>query len=81
MVVTIDDNEVHHLSVLIEHDFRGMSVARAVAIKQAQGRSENLTGFAPVTNMLSSWCLPMLQLARFPAVRGSERAVQGDEGE
>jgi adenine-specific DNA-methyltransferase len=45
MVVTIDDYEVHHMRMLIEHEIRGMSVAGAVAIKTSPSGRPTLRGF------------------------------------
>lgn len=45
MVVTIDDYEVHHLRMLIEHEIPGLSVAGAVAIKTSPSGRPTLRGF------------------------------------
>ena len=45
MVVTIDDYEVHHVRMLIEHEIPGMSVAGAVAIKTSPSGRPTLRGF------------------------------------
>src|SRR5882724_9072605 len=45
MVVTIDDYEVHHVRMLIEHGIPGMSVAGAVAIKTSPSGRPTLRGF------------------------------------
>jgi adenine-specific DNA-methyltransferase len=45
MIVTIDDYEVHHLRMLIEHEIPGLSVAGAVAIKTSPSGRPTLRGF------------------------------------
>lgn len=45
MVVTIDDYEVHHLRMLIEHEISGLSVLGVVAIKTSPSGRPTLRGF------------------------------------
>ena len=45
MVLTIDDYEVHHVRMLIEHEIPGMSVAGAVVIKTSPSGRPTLRGF------------------------------------
>lgn len=45
IVVTIDDYELHHLRMLIEHEIAGMSVAGVIAIKTSPSGRPTLRGF------------------------------------